>query len=178
MKIVCFTAEDKKAHYEELLRMTAASDREFVPPLSERKSTIQKDLSGGHETGSVLPYFREMMDQEIIAAVEDGAVQAFLSYRKDHEDEEIGRDIWPNLYLSTMISRPEARGKGIGGKIFRVLLEEIYPDRPAFTRTWSTNAVQLHVFQKLGFREIRRVKDGRGPGIDTIYFVRDSFRAF
>ncbi len=175
MEFICFTESEKQKYREELLSMTVASDREFVPPLSCRESTLQSCLSegaGGAETSSVLPYFEEMMAQEIIAAIEDGKVLAFLSYRKDFTSDVIGEDTLPNLYLSTMISRPEARGKGIGKQIFLSLFRDRYPSRRAFTRTWSTNDVQIHVFGKLGFKEIKRVKDGRGPGVDTIYYEK------
>lgn len=180
MEFIYFTEKEKHERREELFAMTVRSDREFVPPLSMRDSTVQKDLTGhvpaevssGNAEDAVRSYFNEMLAQEIIAAVEDGKVNAFLSFRKDFTNEVIGPGTLPNLYLSTLISRPEARGKGIGRQIFSHLFRNHFPTRRVFTRTWSTNDVQLHVFEKLGFRELKRVKDGRGPGIDTIYFEK------
>ena len=84
MEFICFSEEEKKNRRSELLEMTAESDREFVPPLSLRTSTVQGCLNGSKETSGeetrafeevkagVLPYFEEMMAQEIIAAVENG----------------------------------------------------------------------------------------------------------
>ena len=168
MDLVSFTAAEKAAYSDEMLRMMQRSDREFVPPLSSRASTTEKHLSGHDATGNVLPYFEEMMRQEIIAAFEDGVLLGYLSYRINYTNEVI--DTLPNVYLSTMISRPEARGRGFSKNLYLRLLNDLYPDCDFFTRTWSTNAVQFHIFGKLGFEEFYRIPDDRGPGIDTVYF--------
>lgn len=39
-------------------------------------------------------------------------------------------------------------------------------------RTWSTNGAQEHILDKLGYSLVRRLKDDRGEGIDTVYFVK------
>ena len=40
------------------------------------------------------------------------------------------------------------------------------------TRTWSTNASQMHSFRKRGYAICERIADDRGKGIDTVYFVK------
>jgi len=169
MTIRVLRPEDKAAYRDEMRAMMEKSDREFVPPLSFRASTVQKDLAGG-TPGDVGPYFGEMMKQEIIAAFDGNDLLGYLSYKKDYVNDVIGKESLPNLYLSTLISKQEARGRGLGAALFLELMQVIYPDRNVFTRTWSTNAVQIHILGKLGFHEIHRVKDGRGPGIDTVYY--------
>ena len=49
------------------------------------------------------------------------------------------------------------------------------PDRSRFigTRTWSTNAAQMHIFPKRGWKAVCVKKNDRGEGIDTVYFVHE-----
>ena len=44
------------------------------------------------------------------------------------------------------------------------------PGRPIALRTWSTNAAQLRLMEKLGFTCVLRLPDDRGPGVDTVYY--------
>jgi len=48
----------------------------------------------------------------------------------------------------------------------------LYPERFICTRTWHTNGAHIHILDTFGFREIARLKDHRGPGLDTVYFAR------
>ena len=48
MEFVLMDDEKKSAYMEEMLAMMRYSDKEFVPPLSARSSTTQKDLSGSN----------------------------------------------------------------------------------------------------------------------------------
>ena len=78
MEFICLNEKEKAVRRAELLEMTAMSDREFVPWLSRRSSTVQSCLnesSSGEGAGegrtseeaeaAVLPYFEEMMAQEM-----------------------------------------------------------------------------------------------------------------
>ena len=65
------------------------------------------------------------------------------------------------------------RGEGIGALLYTAL--ENRPDRSRFigTRTWSTNAAQMHIFPKRGWKAVCVKKNDRGEGIDTVYFVHE-----
>jgi ribosomal protein S18 acetylase RimI-like enzyme len=52
------------------------------------------------------------------------------------------------------------------------LFNEKYADRNIFTRTWSTNTAHISILKKYNFREIHRIENDRGEGIDTVYFSR------
>ena len=171
MEYQIFTEEEKAAYRDEMLSMMRECDREFVPPLSARTSTTQKTLTACEATGDVTPYFHEMLRQEIVGVFEDGKLIGYLSYRKDYISDVIGADTLPNIYLSTLISRPAARGKGLTAGLYAYLFGEIFPKRNIYTRTWSKNRAHIHILlDKFCFREIFRVKNGRGEGIDTVYF--------
>ena len=171
MEFHVLSNEEKDALRETMLSMMEYSDREFVPPLSSRTSTTQKQLSGIAATGDVTAYFNTMFGQEIIGAFEDGELIAYLSYRLDYTNEVIKGDVLPNVYLSTLVTKPAARGKGLTFRLYSHLFNVIYPDRSIYTRTWSTNAPHIHILlDKFTFREIARFRDDRGPGIDTTYY--------
>ena len=44
----------------------------------------------------------------------------------------------------------------------------------AYLAVAETNASHLNVLEKLGFRELCRLKNHRGEGMDTVYFERRS----
>ena len=170
-----FTERMKEEYREEMLSMMERSDDEFVPPLSSRASTTDRSFSDKEES-SVLPYFESMMKQEIIGAFRKDTLLAYLSYKKDYEIESLTEKGKPNLYLSTLISKPEERGQRLGERLFTALFTEFYPDRDAYSRTWSTNDAEIHIFAKVGFKEVKRLKGDRGRSVDTIYYKRSAAR--
>lgn len=164
-------AEKKQTYRKDLLAMLEYSDGEFVPPLSSRSSTVQKGLTGDASNAEgVMPYFEEMLKQRILGAFEDGILQAFVSFREDYTNDIILQSQQPNIYLSTLVMRPEARGKRLTVRLYAHLFNELYPRSHIFTRTWSTNMAHITILGKFGFREVCRLPDDRGLGIDTVYF--------
>lgn len=172
MKIEILAREEQANYYDEILKMLIAGDEEFVPPLSARNSTTQKDLSSGEKTkNGILEYFEGMKQQRIMVATEEGKLLAFVSFREDYTNDEIGERELPNIYLSTLIVRPEGRGRGLTQKMYGILFKE-YEHMNIFTRTWSTNAAHIRILSKFEFETLHILKDHRGVGIDTIYFVK------
>ena len=149
--------------------LLAKCDSEFVPPLSSRSSTTQSNLSQSEVGDGISSYLNALMEQEIICAIDEDSLLAFVSYRTNYTCPEIGEDLTPNVYISTLIVAPDARGCGITRKIYSYLFEK-YSDRPVFTRTWSTNLAHIKILEGFGFSEHHRIKDHRGEGIDTVYF--------
>ena len=147
-----------------------AADNEFIPPLSSRSGTTQTELgkAAGSESGPEL-YFQGMARQAFVICEEEGRVLGFLSYIPDRmlalQEKAILCD-----YVSTIIVSPSCRGQGITGRMYRLLMEKRLEHIVA-TRTWSGNAAHLHLLAKLGFEEALRLKDDRGPGIDTVYML-------
>lgn len=171
MRFELLSPEQKSLYREELLGMMRFSDNDFVPPLSARSSTTQKDLSGSQavENGIEL-YYSQMEQQQILCVFEEETLLGFVSYRENYTSEQIGKDTFPNIYLSTLIVKPEARGKGLTRKMYEYLFWERYCDRNIFTRTWSTNFAHIKILDGFGFDLIQRIKNDRGEGIDTVYF--------
>ena len=112
------------------------------------------------------------MKQKILACVEEGRGLGFVSFKEDYKPEHLQEAALPNIYLSTLILSPQARGKGLTKRIYTLLFDELYARRSIYTRTWSTNAAHIKILGHFGFAEAARIKDHRGPGLDTVYFVK------
>lgn len=172
MEIKITDRQEQSRYYDEILKLLSASDEEFVPPLSARCSTTQKDLSQKEKTGQgVLQYFENMKEQRIMVATEADKLLAFVSFREDYTNEEISEKDFPNIYISTLIVSPEGRGKRLAQSMYKVLFEK-YKSANIFTRTWSANTAHIAILSKLQFETLKVLKDHRGKGIDTVYFVK------
>ena len=172
MEIRILAEEEKSKYYDEILKMLYNGDEEFVPPLSARSSTTQKDLSKTEKTDDgILKYFEEMKKQKIMIAEENDVLLAFVSYRENYVNNEIKEEDTPNIYLSTLIVKPEGRGKRLTQTMYDILFKT-YEKVNIFTRTWSTNAAHIRILSKFSFDTLCTLENDRGAGIDTVYFVK------
>ena len=164
---------DKIIFEKEMIEMLIESDKDFVPPLSSRASTLDKGFSADKKSGGVESYFSEMRKQQILAAFDEGEFIGFVSYRENFISEEIPEDELPNIYVSTLVLSKKSRGKGVTKKMYSYLFDELYGDRNIFTRTWSTNIAHTKILSGFAFSEIKRKINDRGEGIDTVYYKRN-----
>lgn len=156
-------------HREQIRQLLILADKEFIPPLSSRSSSTQKDLSGTGDTGGIEEYFSVMATQPVVLALEGTQVLGFMAFKENYTCDQISE--LPNLYASTCVVHPLGRGKGLMTGFYREMIRQ-FPGRSIFTRTWSTNAAHFRVLEKLGFSEYTRLKNHRGEGMDTVYFRR------
>lgn len=163
-----------KREADEVYDILSDCDKDFEPPLSERGSTIQKTWEKNPGDG-VRDYFHEVVKQHTLLLKREGKIIAFLSFRPMEECEELNRyrDI---CYFTTLCIRKEYRGQGLALMLYQKA-EEYVEKSSRYTvmalRTWSTNKAQLHLMDKLGFHCETRLKNDRGEGVDTIYFVKE-----
>lgn len=172
IKAVDTLSEKQKNEIWELLR---AYDREFIPPLSARNSAFKK-IPGGdgnltiNEDGPVV-YFDEILNYKFVLALLDGKVVGFMTYIPNHTVEVEGKEPFVAEYASTAIVSSECRGQGAMKRFYQTIIDE-NPGKNVATRTWSGNAAHLNVLAKHGFELHATLKDDRGPGIDTVYYIR------
>lgn len=172
MDIKILNSSECEKYYDEMLKMLTLGDDEFVPPLSSRSSTTQSDLSSGEKSDDgIIKYFEEMKKQHIMAATEGDNLLAFVSYRENYTNSEIKENDVPNIYVSTLIVKPEARGRKLTQTMYEKLFK-IYEKVSIFTRTWSTNIPHIKILGKFDFETLCTLKNDRGEGIDTVYFVK------
>ena len=72
-----------------------------------------------------------------------------------------------------MIKEMEHRAKEEADKKAKEYVEESSRYTVMALRTWSTNKAQLHLMEKMDFHCETRLKNDRGEGIDTLYFVKE-----
>lgn len=163
---------------DRVFALLSACDSEFVPPLSHRMSTSQRNLTPNSESigeNDVSEYFEQMRYQRLIVALgrdaeRDRGLLAFLSYIPsynlpvDAHDEETS-------YITTVCTDPRHRCKGIARQLY-LQAEATARTTEMSIRTWSTNASQMHLLAKLGYEEVARIPDDRGEGVDTVYLVK------
>lgn len=180
-----FVPDIRKTRYlDQVWEILCECDKDFVPPLSSRNGTGQKNFSSisngsgrdGEKTGESKPteYFNKMIQQHFILALdENNDVAGFLSFSIDNP---ILEDITRNIYMSTACIRKKDRGKRISGEFYEYVeykLPEEFKRDKILTRTWSTNEKQVHIFTKRGYKPVKVLPNDRGPGIDTIYFLKE-----
>ena len=173
MDFLLLSPAQKEQYRAQLFALLEQGDNDFVPPLSARFST--SDTAFSAETVSkngVLAYFNDMIREDILAAVEDGALLGFVTFKKDLVKPPLDESTLPNLYICTLLVDPAARGRALTKRMYAHLFDTLYPNVNLYTRTWSTNAAHIAILSHFGFSLFKRIENDRGPGIDTVYFEK------
>ena len=171
MELTLLTPAQKDLYASAIYAVLEACDTDFVPPLSTRFSASDTSFSAKTDIKKGIDaYFKSMMKEEMLAAVEDGKLLGFVTFMTDHTCKYIDKDSFPNIYICTLLLTPEARGKGVTVKMYTHLFDTLYPHADLYTRTWSTNAAHIRILTRFGFSQIACIENDRGEGIDTIYF--------
>lgn len=147
-------------------------DHTFIPALSSRESTFQSDLSQqSSQKAEPNLYFENIKNQSILLAINDNNhAIGFMSYKPAYISEDL-QDNVETVYITTIIVDEAYRGQGVTSTFYK-LIQDIAKQlhKPIMTRTWSTNDAHIHVLNKIGMVEIKRIINARGHNIDTVYF--------
>lgn len=151
-------------------------DKDFWPPLSSRSGTSQQLLLGETvEENGVELYCREVLEQSAILAKLGEEIVGFLSYRPSYRCSAL-EEYGEVAYMTTLCLRHSQRGKGYSPGFYHAAEKRIwerFPHRRIAFRTWSTNLTQLHLAEKLGYQAVAVLKNDRGEGIDTVYYIKN-----
>lgn len=150
-------------------------DQEFLPPLSQRDDTRQKDFLDSIGMG-VEAYFAALLEQACLLLLCGTEVAGFLSFIPRHYmDAALGQERFCT-YVTTGCVHPERRGHGLARALLTHFLEELVPGMQlnprVLTRTWSTNAATRGVLEGMGFSILVRLPGHRGGGVDTLYYEK------
>lgn len=170
-----FKSTDKLTNEEAIsvFDLLCEVDSEFIPHLSNRDSsafTFDSELINEVKPES---YFEEIKLQKFILAFEENTLLGFLTYKENYETRIKRGLILKGDYITTVAIGKKYRGKGIGLKMYLKLID-ISKGMPIYTRTWSTNQSHIKILDKLGFSLTHLIKNERGLGIDTVYFLKDN----
>lgn len=169
------------SYYKELLDLSllqgvmallCAYDHAFVPPLSARESTFQTNLMNKKQTqDKPYTYFEGLKHQSFLLCMTEQGVGGFMTFIPDHHIAALLDT--PLVYVTTVVVSENLRGKGITKDFYKKLFTLPLDCKGNYaTRTWSTNNAHLKILYELGFFEAKRIKDDRGNGIDTVYYMR------
>jgi ribosomal protein S18 acetylase RimI-like enzyme len=152
MEVVKF--KNKKGEYEKLLNFLKLVDKDFYPPLSER-CPLKEYLNA------------IVKDGIIIYLTENNKVIGMIGYYYFSKKFNCA-------YINTIAVLKEFRGKEFGELLLKKCLSDIKNQniKKVKTRTWSTNKISIHLYEKFGFKVCNIVKNDRGPGVDSIYFEK------
>ncbi|WP_439635121.1 GNAT family N-acetyltransferase [Oceanicaulis sp.] len=160
---------------DQIYDLICEADDAFWPPLRAR--TPEQGLSVGEGTvldAAPTAYWASIQPHALITASDAaGRVLGMMSVARDKKLEALKLTV--SAYLSTLIVTQSAQGRGLARTLYERLfdLARSGSETPCVaTRTWSTNGAHLPLIAKLGFEERLRLKDDRGAGIDTVYFLK------
>lgn len=154
-------------------------DEEFYPPLSARNSSVQKDLKSGGSAGEKpTVYFKEMIGQEFILAIDDnGGIAGYMTFKKGYTCDALA-EFGESLYITTICVRKSFRRQHIMKALYECMETEVCTacGCPRIsTRTWAQNEAHMNGLVQRGYQLISRLPDDRGPGVDTVYYGRRIF---
>ena len=84
-------------------------------------------------------------------------------------------DQYPScVYVDTVAVNPVWRRRHAGIELYRALWStpDFLRHHDVVLHSWSTNTSHGSLIKSIGFEEIERVVDERGPGVDTVVYHR------
>lgn len=177
MNFLLFDSLGDSQFRSQVYELLKKCDKEFVPPLSQRNSTSQKRLVGAALDREEAPksYFLELCNQPVIICQAEGKLLGFMSFINNYTCQDV-ENATPGIYVTTIIVDPDHRGQSLTEKMYAELIElATARGKHISTRTWSTNCAHITILARLGFYELLRIENGRGEGIDTVYYRKDRF---
>ena len=163
---------DEKTKYE-IWKILCECDKEFYPPLSERKvydSLLKINCRAKIADKIPYAYFKSMIKQNfIVAFIDDRYIAGFMAFLSNVTPKEF--NVKCNYY-TTLCVRKANRQKGIATRLLTFRLPEEFRSEITITRTWSLNYPIIKALGKAGFAIKKVSSNDRDKGVDTLYYQR------
>lgn len=165
------------AEWDNVWRILCECDNDFLPPLSHRESSTQKELSCT-TVGKKLPYsyFGDLKKQDFILGYHGSEVICFLSFRKNYICEQLEK-FGKSSYITTVCVRNAYRKQGILKLMYHFLegeVMQVHLTNKISTRTWSKNTAQIKVLEQFNYNQEAVIENHRGERLHTIYFTKNT----
>lgn len=176
-KIVFIGVPKQEKEKREVWELLLKCDQDFVPPLSQRKSSAQKmwnEQSMNHGEEGPKAYFNEMILQQFVFLRINQKLVGFMTFKNKENSVEVPHPLVTN-YITTLCIDPAYRGRHLAERLYSYIEHKLPKEvaAPCLTlRTWSTNDAQLHLLEKRGYICYKRLLNDRKEGIDTLYFYK------
>ena len=158
---------------DEIWKILCECDKEFYPPLSERKvynSLLEMNCSARIADKRPYAYFKSMIKQNfLVAFIDDRYIAGFMAFLSNVTSKEF--NIKCNYY-TTLCVRKANRQKGIATRLLTFRLPEEFRSEITITRTWSLNYPMIKSLNGVGFVIKKISTNDRGKGVNTLYYQR------
>lgn len=159
---------------DEIWKILCECDKEFYPPLSERKvynnSLLKINCRARIADKRPYAYFKSMIKQNFLAAfIDDRYMAGFMAFLSNVTPKEF--NVKCNYY-TTLCVRKANRQKGIATKLLTFRLPEELRLEITITRTWSLNYPIIKALGGAGFTIKKVSSNDRDKGVDTLYYQR------
>jgi ribosomal protein S18 acetylase RimI-like enzyme len=161
-------------HKDDLWHVLEATDHDFVPPLSARAPTTLGKIEPAHVAFALpIEHLEFQLGLHVILAKQGQRVMGFLSFLPDFHHDMIDK-MDSCVLIDTVAVMPSMRRSVVRRELYKALFAsaEFQRHTNAVLHMWSTNQSHCALIESIGFREIRRIVDDRGPGIDTLIYTR------
>lgn len=160
-----------KVYQGDVWDILCEADKEFIPPLSERNNTTLQTFSKQKANNrKPVQYYKQMLKQEFILAIEGKKTIGFLTFIPDYLLQVNGKEFKCD-YITTIVVSTDFRGREIAREMYHALFDNRRGKNFA-TRTWSTNYTHLHLLDRMEFKRIAFLPNDRVEGIDTVYYFK------
>lgn len=187
--VYCENGVQNEKFADSVRELLVLCDKEFIPPLSFRNSSTQKDFSGSsqspNEISGITLYLNDLMKQNNIFVLDGENLIAFMSFKPNHFKFPFDTIIEPNEvnnYISTLIVHPKYRRFHIAYRLYDYIENLLNNDNMMAcisTRTWSTNVSHINLLKKRGYKFIYSAKndrtDNEGNIVDTVYYLKYNY---
>lgn len=158
--------------YEEsVLALLMMCDDDFYPSLSSRR--INRTGSQDQKTNLQL-YIRDKHDFGYILCLDEERVIGFVNWEYEYQADGFHR--YPkNAYFDTVLVHPAKRATAIPLFLYRQAENRLRDERIRYigTSTWSTHAMQIRFFERLGMKRFNQGNDDRGNGISSVHYIKE-----
>ena len=157
---------DKK----QLCELFKRVNREFAPPLSTKKgremtSEIEKLVTRIIKGAYGIPIVFETK----------GKIKGIICISNKYWSKKGIEKLRNTPHITWLVVHPKHRRRGIATLLLNFAFIWLRNNgyKKVSIRTWSTNDEALKLYKHVGFRIFKKIRNDRGKGIHTLYFLKE-----
>ncbi|MGV8086399.1 MAG: GNAT family N-acetyltransferase [Candidatus Woesearchaeota archaeon] len=141
--------------------------KKYLNSLNKLAKELQKEFIQQRTSNNNTPIDRYFKDSKakLILAIDKSQVVGYRVYTILNDNR--GR------FMGIGVAK-KYRRKRIATKLYNIAINDLKNKnvKEVITKTWSTNTRSIPLFEKMGFKKYKTIKNARIDGSDTIWFRR------
>lgn len=154
---------------QQILHILMKCDKDFVPNLSKRNSIKDTYFDNKKEIG-IFQYYKSVLNNtNIYILAYDKVSNSLCAFCALNNIQA------KTLYLSVYCVLTEFRNYGIGQYLLKTAIDYFFNNNFSwlYTRTWSTNYIQIYLLEKFGFKMLQQqTVEYRTKNIISLYYIK------